>query len=103
MLIIINDNKKTTGKTTVAREFLKGKNFLELTSAIPLVRRLWNFDIVPEWVFIDGASEQDIDIIKQINDIRRNESQSLSFDIQYSSKKITFQVPNFVLITNRIL
>ena len=103
MLIIINDNKKATGKTTIAREFLKGKNFLELPTAAPLIRRFWNFDIIPEWIFIDGASEKDMDVIKRITDIRLNESQYLSFDIQYSSKKVVFPVPNFILITNDIL
>lgn len=98
MLIIINDNKKATGKTTIAREFLKGKNFLELPTADPIIRRFWNFDIIPEWVFIDGASEKDMDIIKDLCT-----GEILTYDVQYSQKKVVFPVPNFILITNDIL
>ena len=98
MLIIINDNKKATGKTTIAREFLKGKNFLELPTAAPLIRRFWDFDIIPEWVFIDGASEKDMDIIKDLCT-----GEILTYDVQYSQKKVAFPVPNFILITNDIL
>ena len=98
MLIIINDNKKATGKTTVAREFLKGKNFLELSSAAMLIQRFWNFDKIPEWVVIDGASDQDMDIIKDLQT-----SEFLTYEIQYSRNKSVFKVPNFILITNRIL
>ena len=95
MLIIINDNKKATGKTTIAREFLKGKNFLELPTAALLIRRFWDFDIIPEWAFIDGASEKDMDIIKDLHT-----SEFLTYDIKYSQDKVVFPVPNFILITN---
>lgn len=95
MILIITDNKKASGKTTLAKDFLKDKNFLQLPNIAKLTNRFWNYDAIPEWIFIDGATEKDLTIIKELNDC-----ENLTFDVQYSAKKVTMKVPNFLLITN---
>lgn len=95
MILILTDNKKASGKTTIAKDFLKDKKYLELPNVSALISRFCNFDIIPEWVLIDGATEKDLRIIKELN-TREN----LTFDVQYSEEKVTMKVPNFLLITN---
>lgn len=95
MILIIADNKKASGKTTLAKDFLKDKKYLQLPNVSALISRFCNFEINPEWVLIDGANEMDLRIIKELN-TREN----LTFDVQYSKEKVTMKVPNFLLITN---
>ena len=98
MLIIINDHKKASGKTTLAKEILKDKDFLELPNMRPFTDRFCSFEEIPKWILIDGASEIDIEVAEKLADI-----EFLIFDNKYSSGKTMLQVPSFILITNQKL
>jgi len=99
MVVIINDNKRASGKTTAANEFLKDKKSLELCHVYKLADRFWNYEEFPEWVLIDPAEQSDIDMAYEL----QNEIKELKYDIQYSSEKRVEKVPNFILITNQEL
>jgi hypothetical protein len=84
-----------SGKTTLANEILKGKNFKEFSSIKPLIGRFFSYEEIPEWVLIDGCTEFDIHVA---NDMQLFEM--LEFERLYSDEKITGKVPHFILITN---
>ena len=98
MVIIINDQKRASGKTTLAKEFLKGKRYIEINTMSAFLYRFWNYSIIPEFVLIDGASEGDIEVANEIT-----QKNMLSFDVKYSENKVRMQPPTFVLVTNQEL
>jgi len=99
MVIIINDSKRASGKTTAANEFLKDKKSLELCHVYKLADRFWNYEEFPEWVLIDPAEQSDIDMAYEL----QNEIKVMEYRDRHRNEIRVEKVPNFILITNQEL
>jgi hypothetical protein len=98
MVIIITDQQRASGKTTLANEFLKDKDCLQLSGIAPMLGRFTPFKKAPDWVFIDGASKIDISIAQELD--------AKKFYNVHRPMKPSFErvkMPNFLLITNEVL
>ena len=98
MVIIITDQQRGSGKTTLANEFLKGKDYVLLAGIAPMLGKFTPFKKVPDWVFIDGASKIDISFAQEFN--------AKKFYNVHRPMKATVErvkMPNFLLITNEVL
>ena len=96
MILFINDHKRRSGKTTLARQILKDKNFIELTNMTLFLSRMSSFESMPEWILIDGATEFDIEIANSLLD-----KETVIFHTKYYGVKQEFKVPNFILVNNQ--
>jgi hypothetical protein len=98
MVIIITDQQRASGKTALANEFLKDKNYVQIYGMGEMLSRFTPFIEVPDWVFIDGASKIDISIAQELD--------AKKFYNVHRPMKLTVErvkMPNFLLITNEVL
>jgi len=95
MVIIINDQQQMSGKTTLSKEIVKGKNFKELPNMASFTKRFINWEDAPEWIIIDGCSLIDIELANKLT-----EKQTFTYHRQYDQNTYREKVPHFILITN---
>ena len=98
MVIIIADQQRASGKTTLANEFLKDKDYVQIYGIGEMLSRFTPFIKVPDWVFIDGANQHDV-MLAQKFDAKK------FYDVHRPMKLAVERVkmPNFLLITNEVL
>lgn len=96
MIVLITDDKRASGKTTLANEFLKDKKFIQCSSMEWAFNRFFPFTTQDfDWIFIDGATQLDIDVAVSLQ-----KEEYITFGVRLESEEIHLKTPNFLLITN---
>ncbi len=98
MLIIINDNKRASGKTTLARKIIGDKKYVQMASMCPFLGPFAPFIESPDFILIDGASCHDIKLANKIA-----QEENMEYPVRLLKTTVFLKTPNFILITDEEL